>query len=304
MPFVKATKKQAKGRIALIGISGSGKTWTSLSWARVLAGREGRIAVIDTENHSASKYADTHDFDTLDLESFSPKSYCDAIHEAEKADYDALVIDSLSHAWVGKDGVLAMVDAATTRARSSNAFTTGWREVTPEHNKLVDALVRCRCHLIVTMRAKTAYEIEDVNGKKIPRKIGLSPIQRDGMEYEFDLVGDMDDQHRLIVSKSRCKTLDKLVAPEPGQEVFRKFQDWLTDGVPVEQPAPIVLASSQQVREMKELLNLVRLPDDTIDRWFTKAGIEVWEDMSADTITKCIEYTRNRLPATATASVA
>lgn len=234
MKFVKATKKQSKGRAAFIGVSGSGKTWTALLWATVLAGDSGRIAVIDTENGSASKYSDAFNFDTLNLESFTPQSYCEAIHLAEESGYDALIVDSLSHAWSGKDGVLAMVDQATTRARSSNAFTSGWREVTPEHNNLIDALVRCKCHLIVTMRVKTAYEIEDHGGKKVPRKIGLSPVQREGMEYEFDLVADISEQHQFVVSKTRCPSLDQFVGLKPGKDVAQKFKNWLSDGVAVE----------------------------------------------------------------------
>jgi KaiC/GvpD/RAD55 family RecA-like ATPase len=173
MAFAKATKEQAKARVALIGPPGSGKTYDALTIAQVLAGLSGKVAVIDTENGSASKYADLFEFDTQNLQSFTPQSYIRAIQEAETADYDVLVIDSLSHGWTGKDGVLAMVDNVTSRAKSGNAFTTGWREVTPQHNALVDALVRCKCHLVVTMRVKTG-------APSCPTACSTSPVARCG----------------------------------------------------------------------------------------------------------------------------
>jgi hypothetical protein len=239
MGFSRATKMQAKGRVAFVGPPGSGKTWDALTWATAIA-PNGRIALIDTENASASKYADLFTFDTLVLESFSPRSYIAAIEEAEAGGYEVLIIDSLSHAWVGRDGVLAMVDNATARSTSKNAFTSGWREVTPEHNALVEALVRCKCHLIVTMRSKTDYVIEEINGRKIPRKVGLAPVQREGLEYEFDLVAEIDCEHKMIVTKSRCSKLADGVWNKPDTKPATIFRDWLSDGaaVPTRTPAP------------------------------------------------------------------
>jgi hypothetical protein len=237
MAFVKATKKQSRLRLALIGPSGAGKTFTAL---RVATGLGGRIAVVDTERGSASKYADRFSFDVMELERFSPKDFVAAIHEAEKAGYDVLVIDSLSHAWMGKGGALEMVDEAAKRSKSGNSFWA-WREVTPEHNALVDAMVRSRCHVIATMRSKTEYVIEaGPNGKQTPRKVGLAPVQRDGMEFEFDVVGDMDEAS-FVVTKTRCPSLAKAVLKEPGEALGQQLREWLTDGAPVPaapSPAP------------------------------------------------------------------
>ena len=107
-----------------------------------------------------------------------------------------------------------------------------WRDVTPQHNALVDALVQCELHLIVTMRSKTAYDVQtDSRGKLKPVKIGLAPVQRDGLEYEFDVVADIDVDHNLIVGKTRCRALDGLVVSKPDGEVAQKISEWLTDGV-------------------------------------------------------------------------
>src|SRR5690606_13915360 len=134
------------------------KTYTALQLAKGLAGPNDRIAVIDTENNSAALYADEFEFDVLNLDTFSPEVYIQAIRAAEAAGYDVLIIDSLSHAWMGKEGALEQVDKAARRYQG-NTYAA-WRDVTPMHNALVEAMVRCKCHLIVTMRAKTEYVVE------------------------------------------------------------------------------------------------------------------------------------------------
>ena len=232
MNFQQATKKRAKGRLALIGPPGSGKTYSALTIAQYLGKK---IAVIDTEHGSASKYADIFDFDVVELDSFSPQIYAGKIHEAEAAGYDVLVIDSLSHAWAGRDGCLELVDKAAARSKSHNSFAA-WREVTPHHNALVEAILSCRCHVFVTMRSKVEYVVEDDGrGRKVPRKVGMAPIQRDGLEYEFDVVGDMDQENTLIVTKSRCPKLTGAVVKKPGREFAEIFADWLSGASTVEE---------------------------------------------------------------------
>lgn len=234
--FTPATQEQARLRLALDGPAGSGKTFTALRVA-VALGR--RVALVDTERGSASKYANLFSFDALNLSNFNPENYVGAIKAAEDAGYDVLVIDSLSHAWMGEGGALQMVDQAAKRSQSGNSFAA-WRDVTPIHNKLVDAMLGCRCHLIVTMRSKTEWVVEkdERSGKSTPRKIGMAPIQRDGMEYEFDVVGDLDQAHNLIISKSRCPEVDSAVINKPGEDFAKTLLAWLGQGE-APQPAPV-----------------------------------------------------------------
>ena len=231
--FKKATKTQSRARIALVGPSGSGKTYTALSLARHLGDH---VALIDTERGSASKYADEFSFDVLELEEFSPLSYVEAIGAAVREGFDVLVIDSLSHAWSGAGGALELVDKAAKKNQSGNSFGA-WREVTPLHNKLVDSILRADCHVIVTMRAKTDYVQEkDDRGRTQIRKVGLAPVQRDGLEYEFDIVADIDIEHNFVVSKTRCKALSGMVENCAGEAVALKIKSWLTSGAPVPEP--------------------------------------------------------------------
>jgi hypothetical protein len=228
--FAKATRKQLKLRMALVGPTGAGKTRTALKLAKYLGKR---VAVIDTENRSASIYVglpDVPDFDVLELDTFSPRAYYEAIRDAEREGYDVIIVDSLSHAWDGKDGALAMVDNAARRSQSGNSYTA-WRDVTPEHNQLVDALVRCKSHLITTMRVKMEYVLEeDARGKKVPKKVGLAPIQRSGLEYEFSVVADMDTEHTLMVAKTRLDPLDGYVRSKPGRELAELMLKCLEEG--------------------------------------------------------------------------
>ena len=247
--FRPATKEKSKLRLALMGPSGSGKTYTALTFATTIGKK---VAVIDSERGSASKYADLFSFDTCDLESHSPQTYVNAIREAEKAGYDVLVIDSLSHAWSGKDGALEQVDKVAKRSQSGNSFTA-WREVTPMHNALVDAILQSGCHVIATMRTKQEYVLEEnERGKKTPRKVGMAPVQREGVEYEFDVIADMNIDHDFIVAKTRCAAIDGLVARKPGEEIAQTLADWVNSGAPAPKPEPTAEGQSGQVSASAE----------------------------------------------------
>jgi hypothetical protein len=234
--FKKATKAQARLRLALIGPSGSGKTYTALSIASALGGR---VAVVDTERGSASKYAGLFpSFDTCELEHFDPREYVKAIKAAEAAGYTTLILDSLSHAWIGNGGALELADQAAKRSKVGNSFAA-WRDVTPLHNALIDAILGSRCHIIATLRAKTEYVQEkDERGRTQIRKVGLEPVQRQGLEYEFDVIADLDTENNLIIGKTRCPALSGRVYNRAGEEVAGVLRGWLSDGTP--QVAPVV----------------------------------------------------------------
>lgn len=215
--------------MAIDGPSGSGKTYTSLLIAQELGER---FALIDTEHGTASKYAgDVANFDTVQLESFSPETYVKAIEAARDAGYPVLVIDSLSHAWDGVEGALEQVDKVAKRSTSGNSFTA-WRDVTPMHRRLVEAILAYPGHVIATMRVKTEYVMEtDSRGKTVPKKIGLAPVQRAGIEYEFDVVGDIDHEHDMVISKSRCSKVAEVgVYKKPGKKFAHELLAWLEDG--------------------------------------------------------------------------
>ena len=229
--FHQAVKTEARLRMGLIGPSGSGKTMTALYIAQGLDA--GSIALIDTERGSASKYADPFDFDVLELEAFHPERYIEAIQAAQTNGYGVLIVDSLSHAWAGKGGALELVDQTAKRMKSSHTFAA-WRDVTPLHHKLLDTILSTDLHLIATMRSKMeCVQDKDEKGRTLIRKVGLQAVQRDGVEYEFDVVGELDPDHALTIAKSRCPALANHVFACPNGQVSELLRGWLR-GVPLE----------------------------------------------------------------------
>lgn len=237
--FKKAERKKIKLRMALDGPAGSGKTYSGLMFAFALGKK---VAVVDTEAGSATKYegfcpagGEPWKFDVCELQSFSPSTYEQVILEAGRLGYDVLLIDSLSHAWQGTDGALEQVDKK--KGKDGNSFTA-WKDVTPQQSRMIDAILRSPCHVIATMRTKTEYVLEEAtnaSGKKVmvPKKVGLAPIQRQGVEYEFDVVCDIDQAHTLVVSKSRCPAIADKIAHKPGPAFMAPLKYWLEEGMDV-----------------------------------------------------------------------
>jgi hypothetical protein len=242
--FQEAVRTQRPLRLALAAPSGGGKTFTALLFAYELA-PNGKVAAIDTENKSMSLYAGKKYNGKVwrpmvkNLTSFSPENYIEAIHMAEAAGFEVLIIDSLTHAWTGKDGVLEMVDLEKAR-RGRNDSRDAWRTTgTPSQNKLIDTMIASPLHIIVTMRVKTSYvEDTDDRGRKSMRKIGLEPIQREGVEYEFDVLGYMDEDNTLSIKKSRFEELNKKVFRNPGHEVIDVYKEWMNEAAPAKVEVP------------------------------------------------------------------
>lgn len=224
--FRKAEKKKAKLRLAITGPAGSGKTYGALLIAKGLGGK---IAMIDTEKGSGDFYSNLVDYDIENITApYTVQKYLAAIQEAQKLNYDVLIIDSLSHAWNGEGGLLDLQGriADTNRANSY----TAWRFVTPWQNRLIEAMLSANCHIIATMRSKTEYaQVQNENGKTEIRKLGLAPVQRDGMDYEFTTVFDLSMNHNVSVSKDRTSLFDGKVFTI-NEEIGVTLNNWLNSG--------------------------------------------------------------------------
>lgn len=224
----KAERKKARLRLGLAAVSGAGKTYSALLLA---SGIGGKVCVIDTESRSADLYANDFEYSVIELSKpYSPERYVQAIKSAEDAGFNIIILDSLSHAWMGEGGALDMQTNAIRMQKGSKNGYTAWADVTPEHNKLVAAMLTSKCHIISTMRSKTHYDlIENEHGKKVPTKMGLEPIQRAGMEYEFTVVLDIDMQHYASPSKDRTKLFDGK-AIKITKETGESLLNWLETG--------------------------------------------------------------------------
>ena len=229
--FNKAVKTESKLRMAIAGPSGSGKTYTALAVAAALV-PGGKVAVIDTEHGSASKYADIFTFDVAPAAPpYHPDGLIKLVNYAAANGYDVIIIDSLSHYWSGAGGVLDLKEDAERKMRNPNGYTA-WRDVTPVHQHMVDSLIATNAHVIATMRSKQDYILVEKNGKQVPQKVGMAPIQRDGVEYEFDVLLDMDIENVGRVQKTRCPALTGAAIVKPGADIANILRDWLHGAPP------------------------------------------------------------------------
>lgn len=226
--FRHATREATKLRMSIAGPSGSGKTYTALLIACALSDK---VAAIDTEHGSVDLYADLFDVDVAPLAApFHPDRYVELLMDAYESGYETVVVDSLSHAWNGPGGILSLVDDEVARSKSGNSFQA-WGKITPLQNRLVQKLLAFPGHLIFTMRSKTEWVQEpDSRGKLVPRKIGLAPVQRDGIDYEVSIAAEMDQTHTLVVTKSRYVDLADAVVGRPGKEFAAAIREQLGKG--------------------------------------------------------------------------
>lgn len=225
--FKKSVKSKLKLKLALTGPSGSGKTTAALN---IATGLGGKIALADTENESASLYADKFDFDTCSIEApYTPEKFIEVIKGAEKAGYDTLIIDSATHEWSGVGGCMEI--AEQLKPKFGNNLWSAFSVVTPRHRKFVDAILQSKIHVIATFRSKTETAQEkDNNGKTRVVKLGMKSETRDGIEYEFTTVLDLNhDGHIAIASKDRTELF---ALPQPITiETGEKLKAWLDGGV-------------------------------------------------------------------------
>lgn len=240
-PFAKASRQHQPLRIAINGPSGSGKTLGALILARNIIGPDGRLAVIDTEAGSASLYADQvpNGFDAMEIRPpYLTRKYLAAIDAALAHKYDAIVIDSTSHQWDGNGGILQRKEEADL-VPGSNQWTN-WGPFTKEHNEFRSALLNCPVHLFVTLRSKMAYAQSESGGRKKIDKLGLQPIQREGMEYEFTVSFDVAMDHKATTSKDRTSLFDGKRTDLCAKPTAQALLDWLATSEPAPPPPTAV----------------------------------------------------------------
>ena len=242
MELRNAERKQAKIKMGLQAPSGAGKTYSALLLAYGLINDWSRIAVIDTENHSADLYAHLGNYQVLAFEQpFSPERYIQAIEVCEKAGMEVIILDSISHEWEGVGGILDIHGAMM-----GNSFTN-WAKVTPRHNAFVQKLLQSSSHIIATIRSKQDYVLSEKNGKMVPEKIGLKGVTREGLDYEFTIVLELDLKHQATATKDRTQLfMDKpsfIITPDTGKTI----KAWCESGA-----APTPAATS--VEELKDMV--------------------------------------------------
>lgn len=230
MKLQKAQRNQVKLRLGLSGASGFGKSYSALLLAYGITNDWTKIAIIDTENNSASLYSHLGDFNVLSLnEPYTPERYIQAIEVCEKEEIEVVIIDSITHEWSGKGGCLELHEQLGGRFQD-------WAKITPRHQAFIDKILNSNCHIITTVRRKTDYSLDkDGNGKTKVMKLGTKEITRDGFEYEltvnFELI---NDNHLVTASKDRTGLFSGKPEFVINSSTGKKLIEWCNLGISVE----------------------------------------------------------------------
>lgn len=248
----KATRQKAKIRLGLSAVSGGGKTYSAIIIAKGLAnGDLSKVAIIDTENGSGDLYAHLGDYNVLTLSApFSPEKYIEAIKECENAGMEVIIIDSITHEWDGKGGILEISNSMT-----GNSYTN-WAKLTPRHQAFIDSILQSKCHVITTVRRKQDYEmVTNAQGKLVPQKVGLKEVTREGFEYELTVNLELDSKHNALASKDRTGLFIGQPDFVPTEETGKLILDWCESGnEPIKKPEWVDYGLAlQQCVDMEEL---------------------------------------------------
>jgi hypothetical protein len=247
MKLESANRKQAKIKMGIMGIAGGGKTMSALLIAFGITQDWNKIAVIDSENQSSHLYAHLGSYKVLNLEPpFTPERYIQAIEVCEKAGIEVIILDSISHEWEGRGGIL---DIHSNMA--GNSFTN-WSKLTPRHNSFVEKMLQSNCHIIATIRSKQDYVLNEKNGKQIPEKVGLKGVTREGMDYEFTLVLEVDIKHNAIASKDRTGIFVGKPEFRVTFDTGRIISEWCNEGTTIDQ----IKSQIENCKNLEELKKL------------------------------------------------
>lgn len=267
----KATRQKAKIRLGLSAVSGGGKTFSALLIAKGITGDLSKVAIIDTENGSADLYAHLGEYNVLPLVApYTPERYIAAIKECEAAGMEAIIIDSITHEWDGKGGILEI-----SNSMSGNSYTN-WAKITPRHQAFLDAILQSTCHIITTVRRKQDYELVDKDGKKVPQKVGLKEVTREGFEYELTMNLELDTNHMATASKDRTGLFVSGIPFTPTEETGRMIKEWCELGVELK-PIPIEerIASCNTVEGLMQLYASTPNLHDDVKQLFTNRKKEL-----------------------------
>ncbi len=234
MQLTRATRKKSKLRLNLSGPAGSGKTYSALLMAKGLIGSWDKIAVIDTENGSASLYSHLGDFNTIDLQPpYTPERYNEAIDACISGGIECIIIDSSSHEWSGTGGCIEINEKLAQSKFKGNTWSA-WSQTTPRHDSFVNKVLQAPVHIITCTRSKMETVMTD--DKKV-KKLGMKDIQREGWEYELTVSLNIDrDTHMAMASKDRTNLFEGkdpfVITEKTGKAILK----WCETGVEVKQP--------------------------------------------------------------------
>jgi len=277
MKFVKATRKRRKLRLAISALSGGGKTMSALRIAKGIIETEGgKIAMIDTENNSSALYDHIVDFDMVDIKPpYDLAEFNQAVKLAADNNYSVLIIDSASHAW---ERVQEIVAELTKSSKSHNSYFE-WRKGNTIITRWLRNLLYFRGHIIYCMRSKMSYDTQKGSDGKInPQKIGLAPMMRDGIDYEFDLLMDGNQEHYFTVTKCRYAPFSDLRIEKPSETFGADIINYLNSAPESELPdvetMPEAVTETPPPAKVPEKVEEPKAEKKTKSQDFAKPNVE------------------------------
>lgn len=255
MQLKKATRKAVKLRMSIAAPTGFGKTMGALLVAYGITGNWDKIAVIDTENESASLYSDHKisktgfhigEFNTIPLAPpYTPEKYSEAIKICEDAGMEVIIIDSITHVWSGQGGLLE------ANNQLGGTFQS-WAKTTPRYQKWLDSILQSKCHVITTNRKKQGYNVVTENNKTKVEKVGMEDQIRDGYDYEMTIALEvMNSMHLCFASKDRTGMFADIPEFVLSDETGKMIKAWCESGVDEKTVALSEMQSVETVDDLK-----------------------------------------------------
>lgn len=211
-----------------------------------------------------------------------------------KHDYKTLIIDPLTVIYSDLLDKSAKV-LATREDPTGTAFSRHKGPADRKIKHMINLLLRLDMNVIITSHEKAEWK----DGK--PTGTGTFDCYGK-LDYLFDLVFMIQQrgtERTAIVKKTRVEGFPLgEVFPFSYNEVANRYgRDVLESS-----STPTVLASKEQVMELNRLIDVIKLENETVEKWLEKAGAETLSELSSEQIDKCIAFCRGRVaPVTANA---
>lgn len=268
-------------KCVIFGESGVGKTWLSLMFPKPY--------FIDTEGGAKLKHYQNR-LEESDGAYFGPEDgagdFGTIIHEmhtlaSEKHEFKTLVIDSLTKPYN------TIISNEAERLGDKNAFAADKKPAIAKVRGLINAMDRLDMNTFIICHEKAKW----AGGEQA----GWDENIWDGLRYEIDLtlrIVRQAGKRFAIVCKSRLLGFpdgDRFEATY--EEIVARYgKDYIeANSIPVE------LATIEQVKEVENLLAVLKVEDKEIDKWHLRAKADSFSEYRTEDLNKLIIYLKSKI---------
>jgi hypothetical protein len=278
----------SKPKILIFGKPGVGKTWWGLDFPSVYyidtEGGADLSHYTDKLKRSGGVYMGPED-GALDFAAVIEQFQALA---TEKHPYRTVVVDSISKLYN------TAITAEAERLGDKNGFGADKKPAIAAMRRLINWVNKLDMNVIFIAHEKSEWGT-DKNGDRT--QIGVTFDAWDKMEYELHLAIHAEKRGPARTAKVRKTRLLGFPDGDVFDLSYTAFSERYGKDIIEATAKPIVLASAEQVAEVKALLENVRIADEDVAKWFTKAGVETWAEMTNEQIAKCIGFLKGKVKA-------